>query len=102
MRPLIEACLFQFSSKSKFDAEHIGSMIKSTIRSNSSDPARKKMCIQLRDLYDATKKYHHGADGGSLLGISWINPNEVEYFDEVIMSVVKMIQDNKMVRPIVA
>ena len=94
--------MFQFSSKGKFDAEHIGKNFNNTIRANSSNPERKKMCIELKELYDATKKYHHGADGGSLLGISWINPNEVEYFDEVIMSIVNKIQDNNMVRTIVA
>ena len=102
MRPLIEACVFQFSSKNKFDAEHIGKMISSTIRANSSDKVRRKMCVELKELYDATKKYHHGADGGSLLGISWINPNEVEYFDKIIMSIVNEIRDNHMVRTIVA
>lgn len=102
MRPLLEACMFQFSSKGKFDAEHNGKNFNNTIRANSSNLERKKMCIELKELYDATKKYHHGADGGSLLGISWINPNEVEYFDEVIMSIVNKIQDNNMVRTIVA
>ena len=102
MRPLIEACFFQFSQKSKFDPEHIGTMYMNTIRSNSSNPVKKKICLDLKALYDASKKYHHGADDGSLLGISWINPNEVEYFDEVIKKIVVDIRANGMVRKLSA
>jgi len=102
LRPLIEACFFQFSQKAKFDPEHIGTMYMNTIRSNGSNPVRKQICLDLKTLYDATKKYHHGAEGGSLLGISWINPNEVEYFDEVIQRIITKIRDNGMIREISA
>ncbi|WP_044915627.1 AAA family ATPase [Butyrivibrio sp. WCE2006] len=102
MRPLIEASLFQFSAKSKFDPENMGVMFNSAIRSNSSNNERKAICIQLKELYDSTKKYHHGAYGGSLLGISWINPSEVEYYDEVLLSIVNKIENESLVRAIVA
>jgi hypothetical protein len=98
MRPLIEACFFQFSSRTKFDPEHIGSMYSKTIKANKNNPNRYKMCLELKELYDASKKYHHGSDEGSLLGISWVNPNEVEYFDTRIQEIVQAIIDNGMVR----
>ncbi len=102
MRPLIEASLFQFSARSKFDPENMGAMFNAAIRSNASDNERKAICIQLKELYDSTKKYHHGANVGSLLGISWINPSEVEYFDGVLSSIVNKIEDERLVRSIVA
>ena len=102
MRPLIEACFFQFSQKAKFDPEHIGTMYMNTIRANSSNPIKKQICLDLKALYDASKKYHHGAEDGSLLGISWVNPNEVEYFDEVIRKIIADIRANGMVRELSA
>ena len=61
-----------------------------------------EICLDLKALYDATKKYHHGAEDGSLLGISWVNPNEVEYFDEVLQKIVTDIRTNDMVRELSA
>ena len=102
MRPLIEACFFQFSQKAKFDPEHIGTMYMNTIRANGSNPVKKQICLDLKALYDASKKYHHGAEDGSLLGISWVNPNEVEYFDEVIRKIIADIRSNGMIRELSA
>lgn len=102
MRPLIEACFFQLSSKDKFDPEHIGKMYKNVTNSNASDPLKKAMCVSLKELYDSSKKYHHGADEGSMLGVSWINPSEVEYFDKVISEIVAKIRNNSLVRTLSA
>lgn len=102
MRPLIEACFFQFSIKEKFDPEHIGKMYSNTIRSNSGDKIKQSMCLRLQEIYDSSKKYHHGAEDGSLLGISWINPNEVEFYDEVITKIIEEIRNNGMVRALSA
>lgn len=60
------------------------------------------MCTSLKGLYDASKKYHHGADEGSMLGVSWINPSEVEYFDKIISDIVIKIRNNSLVRTISA
>jgi len=38
-------------------------------------------------LYDLSKKYYHGADGGSTLGLVALNPDEMVYFDEQICSI---------------
>lgn len=73
-----------------------------TIRANSSNPVKKQICLDLKALYDASKKYHHGAEDGSLLGISWVNPNEEEYFDEVIQKIIADIRSNGMVRELSA
>lgn len=102
MRPLIEACFFQLSSRDKFDPEHIGAMYAKTIKANKSNELRSRMCLELKELYDASKKYHHGADEGSLLGIAWVNPNEVEYFDIRIQEIVSVITREGILREIPA
>lgn len=102
MRPLIEACFFQLSSRDKFDPEHIGTMYAKTIKANKSNELRSRMCLELKELYDASKKYHHGADEGSLLGIAWVNPNEVEYFDVRIQEIVSVINREGILREVPA
>lgn len=102
MRPLIEACFFQLSARDKFDPEHIGAMYAKTIKANKGNELKNKMCLELKELYDASKKYHHGADEGSLLGIAWVNPNEVEYFDVRIKEIVSTIISEGIVREIPA
>ncbi|MBR6528346.1 MAG: AAA family ATPase [Lachnospiraceae bacterium] len=92
MRPLIEACFFQLSTRQKFDPENIGSMYAKTIRANKNDDEKYQMCRKLQEVYDSSKKYHHGADGGSLLGISWINPNEIEHYDRILNDVILKIK----------
>ena len=93
LRPLIEACFFQFGVKGKFDHEHIGKMYKEITNDNKSNPERYKMCKILKELYDLSKKYHHGAEAGSLLGIAWVNPNEVEYYDALIIKIIDKIEE---------
>ncbi len=102
MRPLIEACFYQLSSREKFDPEHIGAMYSKTIKANKRDRQRHEICSALQEIYDSSKKYHHGADEGSLLGISWINPNEVEYYDKVLMDIIYEIRKNITIRPLSA
>ena len=52
------------------------------------------MIIQLHKLYDFAKKYHHGAEAGSTLGISMLNPDEMRQFDRIIIEIHKWIVDN--------
>lgn len=102
LRPLIEACFFQFSQKPKFDPEKISKMYNDTIKANKTDDEKMKMCLQLKEMYDASKKYHHGAEDGSLLGISWVNPNEVEYFDQIIQKIIEKIHSMGEIRSLSA
>lgn len=102
MRPLIEACFFQLSTREKFDPENIGSMYARTTRANKNDPEKYSMCKQLQEIYDSSKKYHHGADEGSLLGISWINPSEVEYYDQIMSKILLNIQTNCTIKTLTA
>ena len=44
MRPLIEACFFQLSSRDKFDPENIGSMYAKTTRANKNDIEKYGIC----------------------------------------------------------
>lgn len=55
LRPLIEACFFQFSQKHKFDPEKISKMYNDTIKANKTDDEKMKMCLQLKEMYDASK-----------------------------------------------
>ncbi len=91
MRPLIEACFFQLSQRTKFDPENIPKMYKATLKTNKNNPQLYHACKTLYELYDSSKKYHHGADDGSLLGISWINPSEIEFYNSRIESIVNDI-----------
>lgn len=102
MRPLIEACFFQLSSREKFDLENIGSMYAKTTRANRNDEEKYHICKKLQEIYDSSKKYHHGADNGSLLGISWINPNEVEYYDQILNETILSIQTKCSIRTLIA
>lgn len=91
MRPLIEACFFQLSQRTKFDPENIPKMYKATLKTNKNNPHLHNACKTLYELYDSSKKYHHGADDGSLLGISWINPSEIEFYNSRIEGIVNDI-----------
>lgn len=102
MRPLIEACFFQLSSRDKFDPENIGSMYAKTTRANKNDAEKYGICKKLQEIYDSSKKYHHGADDGSLLGISWINPNEIEYYDQVLNEIITRIRARCTIRAMIA
>lgn len=102
MRPLIEACFFQLSSREKFDPENIGSMYAKTTRANRNDPEKYRICKKLQEIYDSSKKYHHGAEDGSLLGISWINPNEIEYYDQVLTEIISNIRARCTIRAMIA
>lgn len=102
MRPLIEACFFQLSTREKFDPEKIGLMYAKATKANKNDAEKYNICKRLQEIYDSSKKYHHGADSGSLLGISWINPNEVEYYDQVLNEAIISIQTNCTIRTLIA
>ena len=102
MRPLIEACFFQLSSRDKFDLENIGSMYAKTTRANKNDAEKYGICKKLQEIYDSSKKYHHGADDGSVLGISWINPNEIEYYDQVLSEIITRIRARCTIRAMIA
>lgn len=102
MRPLIEACFFQLSAREKFDPENIGLMYAKTTRANKNDEEKYRICKKLQEIYDSSKKYHHGADDGSFLGISWINPNEIEYYDQTLSDIISSIQARCKIRTMIA
>ncbi len=95
MRPMLEASVVRLVKKSKIDAEHIGEVYGRATR--NSDKKVKEYAIKLQELYNITCKYHHGAEEGSTLGISWINSDEVEYMDEELIKVMNYIDMRDMV-----
>ena len=58
------------------------------------------MCKSLKQLYDASKKYHYGAEQGFMLGVSWLIILRLNFFNSVICGVVKKIKDSILVRKI--
>lgn len=91
-RVLLEAALYMVVSKKKFDPEHIGSEYTKAIRGTSKD--KQKICVNLKELYEFSKKFHHGADSGSTLGISNLNPDEMVFYDTEIGKVTRWISEN--------
>ena len=57
---------------------------------------------KLKELYDLSKKYHHGADEGSTLGLSWINPDELELFDSELKEIFDWIDENCVIKMVAA
>lgn len=100
LRIALEVCLFQLTTKVKFDPERIGNEYKKVIGSCSGD--KKKIAKKLKELYDLTKKYHHGADEGSALGLSWINPDELELFDSELREIFSWIDTNCAIKAVAA
>lgn len=100
LRIALEACLFQLTTKVKFNPERIGNEYKKVIGSCSGE--KKKIAKNLKELYDLSKKYHHGADEGSTLGLSWINPDELELFDRELKAIFLWIDENCVIKSIAA
>lgn len=100
LRVALEACLFQLVQKGKLDPERIGYEYKKAIGACSGD--KKKIAKKLKELYDLSKKYHHGADEGSTLGLSWINPDELELFDSELKEIFAWVDANCTIKVAVA
>ena len=100
LRVYLEACLYQLTTKIKFNPERIGKEYNNVIKSCSGE--KKKMAKKLKELYDLSKKYHHGAEEGSTLGLSYINPDEMEFFETELKVVVDWIDNNCTIRERVA
>lgn len=84
-RIVLETSLYMLVSKKKFDPERIGNEYKKAVKGSHGE--KQRMCKELNKLYDLSKKYHHGAEGGSTLGLSALNPDEMIYFDGEIQKI---------------
>lgn len=91
-RIVLEASLFMLVAKRTFNPERIGSEYTKAIRGTTGE--KKKQCQELDRLYDLSKKYHHGTDGSSTLGLAALNPDEMIYFDKQIQEVHIWISEN--------
>ena len=99
LRIALEACLFQLTTKQKFNPERIGSEYKKVI--NASSGEKKGVAVKLKELYDLTKKFHHGADEGSTLGLAWINPDEMEFLDKELTDIFIWIDHNCVIKSVI-
>lgn len=85
LRSVLETTLFALVEKKKFNPERIGQEYSKAIKGAIGE--KRDMCKELNRLYDLSKKYHHGTEGKSTLGISSLNPDEMRYFDEIITKI---------------
>lgn len=92
LRIMLEACLFKLVDKTKLDIEHIGNEYGKAIRGAKKE--RKKFVVKLKELYDLSKKYHHGGENGSMLGLAYINPEELEFIDKQLKEITNWIDLN--------
>lgn len=91
-RVLLEATLYMLVFKKKFDPERIGGEYLKAIKGAKKE--NKTMCECIKELYDLSKKFHHGADASSTLGISNLNPDEMLFYDREIKRVTTWISNN--------
>lgn len=93
-RLVLETSLYMMKdSNKKLNLERIGSeynKLKKTSEISTRNHAlkeKRKLCLMLCKLYEFSKKYHHGADNGSTLGLSALNPEEMHQYDEEIYKI---------------
>lgn len=93
LRVVLETSLFKLIDKRCLDPEHIGDAYNAAAR-KAVQRTNKKLIQELNDnilrlykLYNFSKKYHHGAEGGSTLGLSSLNAEEMMQFDREIHAI---------------
>lgn len=84
-RVLLEASLFMLVTRKQFDPEHIGKFYSKAESGQQGE--KKELCAKIKRLYDLSKKYHHGAEEGSTLGLAALNADEMNYFNQSITKV---------------
>ena len=105
-RLVLETSLYMMRDSNKpLNLERIGSeynKLKKSSEASTRDHARmekRKLCLMLCKLYEFSKKYHHGADDGSTLGLSALNPEEMHQYDEEICKIHDWIAAHPKVIP---
>lgn len=93
-RLVLETSLYMMKdSNKKLNLERIGSEYNKLKKSseistrNHALKEKRKLCLMLCKLYEFSKKYHHGADNGSTLCLSALNPEEMHQYDEEIYKI---------------
>lgn len=93
-RLVLETSLYMMKETNKeLNLERIGTEYNK-LRKASEASTRKhnfmekrKLCLNLCKLYEFSKKYHHGTDGGSTLGLAALNPEEMYQYNEEICKI---------------
>ena len=93
-RLVLETSLYMMKdSNKKLNLERIGSEYNSlkksseTFTRNHDLREKRQLCLTLCKLYEFSKKYHHGTDGGSTLGLAALNPEEMYQYNEEICKI---------------
>ena len=93
-RLVLETSLYMLKDSSKkLNLERMGSeynrlrKISEKSTRNQELMEKRQLCLTLCKLYEFSKKYHHGADEGSTLGLSALNPDEMQQYNEEICKI---------------
>lgn len=105
-RLVLETSLYMMrDSSKKLNLERIGAEYNRLKKAseiatkNHALMEKRKLCLVLCKLYEFSKKYHHGADDGSTLGLSALNPEEMYQYDEEICQIHDWIVTNPKPTP---
>ena len=100
-RVVLETTLFMLIDKKRMDPEAIGKVYNkaknaaSAKTENAILAEKRQLIIKLYNLYQLSKKYHHGAEGRSTLGLSSLNPDEMKQFDKEISVIHEWLENHE-------
>jgi wobble nucleotide-excising tRNase len=101
LRVLLEVLMVELSGDFNLKCKEIGKYYGKVLKRFRKGTDEYYHALKIVEAYNQTKKFHHGTDVGSMLGISWINPDEVEYYDSVINSVIDYLESKKTMSPVI-
>lgn len=99
LRILLEVLMVELSGDFNLKCKEIGKYYNKVLKRLRKGTDEHYHALKIVEAYNQTKKFHHGTDAGSMLGISWINPDEVEYYDTVINNVINYLEEKKVMNP---
>lgn len=88
IRVLLEVLMIKLSANSYLKCDNIGKEYQKIINKLKKGSEEHKFAKKIVEAYNQTKKFHHGAGMGSMLGLSWINPDEIEYYDSIVKEII--------------
>lgn len=96
LRVLAETVLYKMLNE-QLDYKNIGKAYQKNIDTSNDD--KRFYAQRLCEIYNQIKKYQHGAKGASTLGLAWINPKEIIFFDQEIKEIIEyLVGTNEEIR----
>lgn len=96
IRLLLEVLIVKLSGDSNLKANRIAKDYNRILKKLRKGSEENKYVKKIIEVYNQTKKFHHGTDSGSMLGLSWINPDEFEYYDEIVKEIINYIKSREV------